>query len=678
MVAAAPPVLFPRLALEWIVRHSVASDVELAQLSNVSTTWRNVVIQVVQIISSQRLDDPSFNPLLLTSFARQLALQPGDNNQGMMVNDAFCVAWFAPEGLQQTWVSRHEGGDDEDDNGSSSSEGIDAVDAANSSLSPSNTPTSAKSEPFAPNGVVGYSPTHEEPSDGEKRRRSNGRSLNSSINNAKVNSRRSRSSNSFVSQQQSSDHILVAEEWRGLQSPFQVFGQFGYTQAFLEALLQSLPATPERDALLTGDLPAHETNAVVRGATVARPEAYCLCYDVDKKEEEKELERAIAIRTEERGVDCDQEMVQILKREYKQALRRKARRRKELRRETMPRILVSGARGHDNQAPCPPTSVQFLNGPGEHAVCMVTPLFDCGPLPTPLTIFCVGIATEDGCFLSGLGHRFEFGHLYPANDICETTELSPICIATESWEPDTGVQVEDIPDRRPPGLTVPTASSVDDSSVEHSEDDFESTVSCHCKFHGVGEKRAQIETDPERIHRGRLGPGSWHCYTAICDGPNCRIRVDGIEEPVEVNIATAANHSSMLDGLTIGSDHCFGLSLCCGQGPGGDGAIAEVAIFHGCLGQSDIQMLERRLMKKHRIPKPGPDFVEANEMERRAQNLYCQGMGYKDASAADETIPLRYLAQHRNVAWKQHDPVTGQSRRIEKIGARRSTGSSDW
>ena len=50
--------------------------------------------------------------------------------------------------------------------------------------------------------------------------------------------------------------------------------------------------------------------------------------------------------------------------------------------------------------------VQFLNIDSNHAVRLVTPKFE-EPIFTPLTVFCVGIATEDGCFFSGLRKKFE-------------------------------------------------------------------------------------------------------------------------------------------------------------------------------------------------------------------------------------------------------------------------------
>ena len=74
----------------------------------------------------------------------------------------------------------------------------------------------------------------------------------------------------------------------------------------------------------------------------------------------------------------------------------------------------------------------------------------------------------------------------------------------------------------------------------------------------------------------------------------------------------------MLDGLTIGSDHCFGMSLCCGNGSGGEGegAIAEIAVFHGRLDLLDLQVLERQMMKRHGIPSVGSSCCSAKDQDR--------------------------------------------------------------
>ena len=69
-----------------------------------------------------------------------------------------------------------------------------------------------------------------------------------------------------------------------------------------------------------------------------------------------------------------------------------------------------------------------MNADSKNATRLFTPAFP-KIETTPVTVFCVAIATEDGCFFSGLSHTFEMGHMYPDTinkGISE--ERSPICI----------------------------------------------------------------------------------------------------------------------------------------------------------------------------------------------------------------------------------------------------------
>ena len=194
---------------------------------------------------------------------------------------------------------------------------------------------------------------------------------------------------------------------------------------------------------------------------------------------------------------------------------------------------------------------------------MMTPPFQCGTLREPVTILCVGIATEDGCFLSGLHHRFELGHLYPNDEIAQATELSPVCLATDLDYNGLGEEpgVEGTKPRAVGSDTrcissgvssqyaaAPAAArSSDDgddfedddddgfstSSCDEDDEDDSSTPQCECLFQGVAEKLATMDEDePRRVCRGRIGPGAWHCYTAVFDGTDSLLRVDGVAEPV--------------------------------------------------------------------------------------------------------------------------------------------------
>jgi hypothetical protein len=333
-------------------------------------------------------------------------------------------------------------------------------------------------------------------------------------------------------------------------------------------------------------------------------------------------------------------------------------------------------------------SIQFLNADGSHAVCMMTPHFACGPLTEPVTILCVGIATEDGCFLSGLHHRFELGHLYPNGTVEELTELSPVCIATDTWQAEEAplVDPENNNDDNSDDGPAFQLSSEDDSSYDFSEEEGSSNFKCECIFNGVGDKLEELDEDANRkVRRGKRGPGAWHCYVAVFDDEHSSVRIDGLAEPLQAGdppMQPGTPHPGMLDGLTIGSDHCFGMSLCCGHGSGGEGegAIAELAVFRGRLDVSDIEVLERQMMERHCIPSlhgAAPEKVwRENTWERQAQALFWQTSEHD--WNFEHRVPLRMMARHRSVAWKQSSPVTGKQVRIQKIGCRPGASSSDW
>ena len=393
--------------------------------------------------------------------------------------------------------------------------------------------------------------------------------------------------------------VLCSHEWRGYRQPYEVLQHFGYDQQFVEEVLNLAVPDPRPVE------PYSQPNFCVRGAVVARPESYCLCLDHsnDSMHRHRELQRAV-----------------------------------------FPIVLAQ------------PRSIQFLNASQQHAVCMMTPRFACGPLLEPVTVFCVAIATEDGCFLSGLYHRFELGHLHPPNKLTELTERSPVCLAAEVWTEDVEMASQD--------------SSDDDRS-----DDFE----CKCIFQGVVEKLNAMEDsfdDPRvSIRRGRSGPGRWHCYTAVYDGPRSFIRVDGKDEPM--SNGDVVDGSAKLDGLTLGSDHDFGVSLCGGVGSDGEGegAIAEVAVFNGRLDLKDIEAVEKTLMEKHRIS-PLTELWTATDLERKAHALLqyppIQNLRF------EEGVPLKYLAKHRSVAWERYNAVSGTRDVVKRIGARPGASSSEW
>jgi len=816
-----------QVLLRWLLPqhdHAVLSNVELAVLSNVSVSWRAACQKAILANASVEEEEeavsvpkdgagaPKGHPrgplLLLPSMVRSLVRQQSpqkkeeDGDDNFHEGETFCAAWFPPEGIQglrerRLLVEEEEvyPVDEEDGDARSSTEHA-AEDAEPDShhrrmppASSDNTNTNVPSEEtggwFVPSSYESL--LNSEHQDAETRS-----SRNSS---AKEQRRRPRSRSPFVRHNRSTASAEDEEarvptccEWRGYRTATDVLRHFGYAPRFVRDVLQaarqewqphdshgsngedkgSSSVRKMGDSMVPNQSASDEFLAV-RGAHLARPESYCLCVEANA-ERLKALRRCRPTRRDSDGNSND-EYVDIRLQEYKQSLVRQELRRRELQRDVLPRIIsrtfvpAAAAAASDFGAATPSSSrcVQFLNAAGSHAVCMMTPPFQCGTLREPVTILCVGIATEDGCFLSGLHHRFELGHLYPNDEIAQATELSPVCLATElnyhglGGEP--GVEgtkpraVAADTRRSSSGVSsqyaaAPARSSddgddfVDDdddgfstSSCDEDDEDDSSTPQCECLFQGVAEKLATMDEDePRRLCRGRIGPGAWHCYTAVFDGSDSLLRVDGASEPVSFGMvpedttylpqpSASASFSSdntpqqqqaaraRLDGLTIGSDHSFGMSLCCGNGSGGEGegAIAELAVFSGRLALLDLQVLEHQMMLKHGITAWGtttsardpqqPSFLSSldnggmkwkeNDWTRRAHALFFlpqisrpdnngsnQISNAQDGGGSGETtsgrpeqVPLRFLSQHRAVAWKQKNP--GETR-----GAPRNDSSS--
>mmetsp|Transcript_31879 Transcript_31879/g.66144 ORF Transcript_31879/g.66144 Transcript_31879/m.66144 type:complete len:1040 (-) Transcript_31879:1933-5052(-) len=400
-------------------------------------------------------------------------------------------------------------------------------------------------------------------------------------------------------------------------------------------------------------------------------------------------------------------------------------------------------------------SVQFLNSDRSQAVRLITTPFQCGPIRAPLTMFIIAIATEDGCFVSGKNSRFELGHLHPFCSDDMRYDTSPVCIATEKEKkreysntmlPSTlwmdlladlangrdsqdgnatdcgsrGVLDSAAPKTRAENQGSDTAesdsSSIDDDDSESSGNDR--TLPCHCKFESNDPFVAgDLDVDgPSEayVRRGGTGPGQWHCYVAVFDGENSMIRVDGREEPQRTSRYYGSDTrfddddedhpdkagtlvgSGILDGLSIGSDHQFDMSLCYGdvEGQGGEGAISELAVFKGRMEVADIEQMEKYLMQKHGLLSIDEqekfvseqnstrskairivDHLQEEEWRRKAHALIQQSPPW---DLEVEPIPLRVAANHKSVAWHRKDDVTGKVLSVSRIGNKLSNGSSDW
>lgn len=699
------------ISLKWLVFHEV-SNAQLATLSNVCSRWREIVHNALFEQAFMEFDNQAGSELLLLpSMLRYLVRQQKgckEENGRASQQETFCASWFPPEKIREKVVLLLSIEDELQDIEQHMQHTI-------RGLSPPDRESVHINSSF---GLSTCSPLRE--TSAQRLPLTADEDL-SSIKNPLSGS----FDGSYCSSLPQDDvkRVTTMDSWAGYSTPMEVLQPFGYSPGFVAGLIRAVLV--EANAQATENHQEGEeaevdicidssssTTFAVRGATVARPDGYCLCIDAEEVNllppigliTPAEFKRLSSHNRSDHGSDDDDDdddydqrdedgaISQIRLEEFQGQLIRKEQRRRELQREVLPRVIYRDwlqQDGGNTSARC----VQFLNATGDNAVCAVTPPFDCGPLSEPVTIFCVAIATEDGCFLSGLKHRFELGHLYPENEVLEVTERSSICITTESWVDTNGEgdseQFNNAGCRHHHNSSFLsddcTASRTTSGESRWSHDD-----KCCCAFANNGVKGSEDEdvTAPRRLQRGRFGPGSWHCYTAIFDGGrHSELRVDGMVEPVNrFDLKSGQQQDDLeilgrLDGLTLGSDHCFGVSLCCGQEqiPGGSGAIAEVVVFKGHLHAADLRCMEHYLMKKHGIP-ADPSSWQRNEMERIAEALLLLAQPASDPSGSPLSIPLSYLTQHRSVSWKQVHPVSGLPVSVSRIGARnrKDESSSEW
>jgi hypothetical protein len=745
-----------QIAIRWIILHSVTADVELARLSNVCRSWRRYIHNILLTASEssmQKLHQQQSQKslydlytaskacqLLLPSMVRHL-LRKQDNQESpehkSTAPERFCAAWFPSEGIQALLFDPN----------------------SECSTPPEDFFLDSDMQAGTPGHLTqGCNPLS---------------SASKSPNAPSLASRNKKPAPGVVKP------ILCCPEWRGYRQPYDVLRPFGYAITFVKELLRAASSRMDVDdstCMTEGWLEESDgasmdhcqqqnqhlsplythTTWAVRGATVARAERYCLCYDhysVDPDDESmlqyqsaalqsfiaktaSLSEPVLSVQRNQQSQQADQEtdqqevqeknsvtapstartitaetirndLLNIRQRERVQIFLRRKHYRHTLQRDNLPLIVPT--------KPAQQKSLVFLNSENKHACSMMTPSFACGPLTEPVTIFMVGIATEDGCFWSGLNHRFEMGHLHPADAVSEATQLSAISIATELWSPPsvpvkTLMESDHVSLQIQPSRSEAVSRHAEDSSADDEEEDegVLIRVKCECVFQGGCEKFLEMSMEDviDDVYRGRTGPGTWHCYVAIFDGSNSKIRVDGQNEypmrhqsyPNNIEnidgIATNMEKLAMLDGLTLGSDHCFAMPLCCGQGSNGEGegAIAEIVVFSGRLDEQDIQAMESHLMQKHGIPHADPPPWNDSEWERKAQaliyypqtpplDLPIRSDGSGDSSNSNSAlrgVPLQYLSRHRAVSWKRSHPVSGRDVVIQKIGSKLGASSSDW
>ena len=568
----------PLVAIRWLAQNAT-SDVELAQLSNVSREWRlQVGLSISTPSCASRLLLPSMirfskNKISSSSISSKTRQSlPDVVNNYCQDLDSFCAAWFAPSGIQSIPVST-----------------LPLDDRQNELFS---------------------------------------RIMTGGVRNC---------------------HCCF--EWRGYREASQVLSPFGYHPNFVDNLLCKSVCSNSNN---------RESTPAVRGATLARPEGYCECWDVSSDQmsnSEQTLQN-----------DCPDTNLAMVRRGI-------------LQRQLLPRVIRSSYWKN----PRNPTiagkqqpAVQFLNSSGSNAVRLFTPPFACGPLIRQITIFCVGIATEDGCFLSGLSRRCEFGHMYAQCERDNITDMSSICMSYQ----------------RAPPHTIPILTPDDDEFDDDSSAPLDSPDGCTCAFHCI---KSFLDAEsvhggdeevnpPDSVHKGTLGPGHWHCYTVVIDGDECIIRIDGAEESMTHFVQEDSSVGDVvLDGLTIGSDHSFNFSLCFGNGaPGeGEGSISELIVFQGRLPLPDLQVLEDHLMRKHGLTTVATSEMETQLLQqeddwRRTSRALIEQSAPYDMVMASRGVPLRVVANEPSVSWERKNSVTGEQIPVARIGCRHSQESSDW
>lgn len=402
------------VALSWILHNNCTSNVQLAAISNVCRDWRKIVTDAVarealelvynndDLLSEQQSSSSTLKTLLVTDMARGLVIRQKGSTEDSNTDGSFCLAWFAPSGIQLTSVHLEDdddGNNDDDDDGHSN--------------------------------VVSITKTTKSNGTGKR--------------------------------------VTCCNEWRGYTHASEVLIPLGYATSFIHGVFDAtsklafgkeIAPNATSSSLSTQHSPSHEYNTTfsVRGATLARPEGFCLCLDGDYIEHthSSNFQKPPHASTEMTPSDVDDWMVEYLDDpslvDTGLTPNQRAKKQRDLGRVLLPRVIMSTRRKYpllhrfadtdDDRKLTQPSignngnklprldqinargsphkhlpfekrqrAVQFLNPDRSQAVRMITPNFDCGPIHGPITAFVVAVSTEDGCFFSGRSCRYEFGHM---------------------------------------------------------------------------------------------------------------------------------------------------------------------------------------------------------------------------------------------------------------------------
>lgn len=400
------------VALSWFLHNNCTSNVQLATISNVCRGWRKIASDAVAseaLELAENDNNPSersstLRTLLVTDMARGLVIRQKGSVEDDNIDGSFCLAWFAPSGIQLTSVSL-----EDDDDGNDDDTHVVSI--------TKKTKSSSSKRVTCCNEWRGY--TH-------------------------------------------ASEVLIP---LGYATSF-VHGVFDATSklAFGEdassiiTTSSSLSPSNSNSSSSTPNLPSHEYNTTfsVRGAALARPEGFCLCLDGDYIEHthSANFQKPPHASTELTPSDVDDWMIEYLDDaslvDTGLSSTQRSKKQRDLGRVLLPRVIMSTRKkypllhrfvdtdddhkltqpnNNDNKLPrldqinsrgsphkhLPfekrQRAVQFLNPDRSQAVRMITPKFDCGPIHGPITAFVVAVSTEDGCFFSGRSCRYEFGHM---------------------------------------------------------------------------------------------------------------------------------------------------------------------------------------------------------------------------------------------------------------------------
>ena len=335
----------PDVALRWILLHATSSNVELAQLSNVNRSWREVVTTVILEQATYKAV-ASVPMLLLPSMASELirrnaiAMDQDDSKNETTeqsqqqeegdVEETFCAAWFAPEGIQLLDLDAEQQPSDADQDDSSedyntkksiSTQAMHRNCRQSSSSNKNNNSGGNSNHHQFHSKQTTFNNQYPNPSGAASNSQHKNKTNRSQSPKMIMNMHRraaapleqipqvhawARGHGPQVKLTFEDQGIMVTHEWHGYRHAMQILNPFGYADAFVQHVLKQAQVHDQlrRRSSLSGvrrlkSIDKHATpnlpirgveqdkanqdmtqpTIAVRGATIARPEGYCLCWE---------------------------------------------------------------------------------------------------------------------------------------------------------------------------------------------------------------------------------------------------------------------------------------------------------------------------------------------------------------------------------------------------------------